>query len=124
MGDLDGDGGPPDVVVAALDAPLALLRPIGPAGHSLVIELVARPPAHRSAIGAKVRATIGARTLARDVVSGGGYLSAFDRRVHLGLGPADRVDRLEVAWPSGRSETWHRLPAGPSIRLEEGTAPR
>ncbi|WP_435019825.1 CRTAC1 family protein [Tundrisphaera sp. TA3] len=123
-GDLDGDGGPPDLLVAALDAPLALLRVDAPAGRSLVLDLAARPPAHRSAVGARVRATVGSRTLVRDVVAGGGYLSASDPRIHLGLGAAEAVDRLEVAWPSGRIETWARLPAGPPIRLDEGTAPR
>ena len=123
VGDLDDDGRP-DAVVNALDAPAALLRNVTPRGHALTLDLVAKPPAHRSAIGATVRATVGGRALVRSVVAGGSYLAASDRRVHLGLGDADRVDRLEVTWPSGRSETWRDLPAGRSIRLEEGTAPR
>jgi len=123
VGDLDDDGRP-DAVVNALDAPAALLRNATPGGPGLTLELVARPPSHRSAIGATVRADVRGRTLARSVVGGGSYLAAPDRRVHLGLGDADRVDRLEIAWPSGRVETWRDLPAGRSTRLEEGTAPR
>ncbi len=53
--------------------------------------------------------------------------AAFSRRrslgIFLGLGPATRVDRLEVTWPSGRVETWKDLEAGRSHRLEEGRAP-
>ncbi len=124
VGDLDNDGRV-DAVVNALGGPAAMLRNVTPgAGRGLIVELVGRPPSPRSAIGATVRATVGGRTLVRPVVGGGSYLSAPDRRVHLGLGAADRVDRLEVTWPSGRSETWSDLPAGRPLRLEEGTAPR
>ena len=122
VGDLDGDGGPPDVVVAALDAPLALLRPTSPVGRSLVLDLRAAPPGHPTAVGARVRARVGGKTLVREVVAGGSYLAAPDRRVHLGLGPAAEADEVEVEWPSGRRETWRNLPAGPPTRLVEGTA--
>jgi enediyne biosynthesis protein E4 len=118
VGDLDGDGRP-DAVLAALDAPAAVLRNVG-VGHFLAIELVGRPPSPRAAIGARARATVGGRVLVRDVVGGGSYLSACDRRIHLGLGGARRVDRLEVAWPSGRVEGWTGL-EGRSIRIDEGT---
>jgi len=123
VGDLDGDGRV-DAVVNALGSPAALLRNVTPGGNRLTVELVARPPSHPSAVGATVRAVVGGRTLVRAVVGGGSYLAASDRRVHLGLGAADRVDRLEVAWPSGRVEAWRDLPAGRSTRLEEGSAPR
>ena len=47
--------------------------------------------------------------LVRAVKGRGGYLSAGDRRVLFGLGVHDRVDRLTVRWPSGRTQTWERL---------------
>jgi hypothetical protein len=31
----------------------------------------------------------------------GGYLSAGDRRVHLGLGEETSVQSIEIRWPSG-----------------------
>ncbi len=119
VGDLDGDGRL-DAVVNALDAPAAVLRNVGPSGKSLSLELVGRPPAVPP-VGARVRATVGSRTFVRVLAGGGSYLSASERRVHLGLGEAGRVDRLEVAWPSGRTEIWNDVPAG-RVRLEEGTA--
>ena len=122
VGDLDSDG-QLDAVVNALRAPAALLRNVSPGGRSLTLDLVGRAPSCAVPIGAKVRATIGGRTLVRSLAGGESYLAASDRRVHLGLGQAERVDRLEVAWPSGRVEAWNDLPAG-RVRLEEGTAPR
>ena len=122
VGDLDNDGRP-DAVVNALRAPAAVLRNETPGGRSLTLELVGRPPSCSFPIGAKIRATIGGRTLVRSVAGGGSYLAASDRRVHLGLGIADRVDRLEITWPSGRVEVRDDLPAG-RRRIEEGTVPR
>jgi hypothetical protein len=118
VGDVEGDGRP-DAVVNVLDGPAALLRNTS-AGRFLTLELVGRPPFHTSAIGAKVKAHLAGRTLAHEVVAGGSYLSASDRRVYLGLGAERRVDRLEITWPSGRVEVWTNLAAGPH-RLEEGT---
>jgi hypothetical protein len=56
---------------------------------------------NRDAIGARVRLTAGGRTQAGEVRSGGSYLSQSDLRLHFGLGSAQRVDRVEIRWPSG-----------------------
>ena len=45
-------------------------------------------------------------TQIREVQGGGSYLSQNDFRVHVGLGAATVVDRLEVRWPNGREEVW------------------
>jgi hypothetical protein len=118
VGDLDRDGRP-DVVINTLDSPALVLRNVTPDGRWLTIELAGRTPGQAS--GARVRATVAGRVYVRDVIGGGSYLSASDRRVHLGLGKSQHVDRLDVTWPSGRSERWDDLPAWGMIRLEEGT---
>jgi hypothetical protein len=46
-----------------------------------------------------------------EVRSGGSYLSQNDLRIHFGLGNANTVDRLEVRWPSGRTEVLSGLAA-------------
>jgi hypothetical protein len=117
VGDLDDDGRL-DVVIASLDAPVMLLRNVTTTTTGCVVELVGKPPSNRAAIGAIVKARVGDRTLVRRVVGGGTYLSASDRRIHLG---AARVDRLEVTWPSGRGEVWTGLEMGRRLRLVEGT---
>jgi hypothetical protein len=64
-------------------------------------------PIHRSprdAIGAKVFLTAGGVRQRADVFSGASYASTSDRRVHFGLGPASKVDKLEIFWPSGLRE--------------------
>ena len=40
---------------------------------------------------------------------GGSYLSASDRRLLVGLGSADRAERVTVLWPSGRKQEFKGL---------------
>ena len=48
------------------------------------------------------------------------YLGQNDSRVHVGVGTATVIDRLEILWPSGRMETVERLPANASVTFVEG----
>jgi len=59
-----------------------------------------------------VEATLaGRRRLVRRLYAGSSYLSSEDPRVHLGLGDADRVERLVVRRPGGRVTTLRDLAA-------------
>lgn len=115
-GDLDRDGRP-DVVIAALDAPMAVLRNTS-AGRSCTIELDGRRPG--SAVGAEVRVTVEGRTVKRILYGGGSYLSARARAVYVPVGKAEMLDRVEVRWRSGRVETWEQVPIEGVVRLKEG----
>jgi hypothetical protein len=120
VGDLDGDGRP-DAVVAALDAPPALLKNMSDQGSFLTLDVRSgRLPA----VGATVRATIGGKTVVRPLVGGESYLSASGRDVAIGLGEAGGVDRLEVRWPSGRVETFPPPKAGGVTPIVEGRGMR
>ena len=44
--------------------------------------------------------------LVREWYSGSSYLASEDPRLHLGLGQANTVSRLEVYWPDGQTESW------------------
>jgi hypothetical protein len=57
-----------------------------------------------------------------EVRSGGSYLSQNDLRIHFGLGDASKVDRLEIRWPSGRTEVLADLAANHfySVKESEG----
>ena len=53
-------------------------------------------------LGAQVTATLpGGRVLVRESGYASGYLSTGSPIVHLGLGPATRIQKLAVRWPSG-----------------------
>lgn len=115
VGDLDDDGRP-DVVVAALDAPVALLRNESSSKSWLAVEL----QGGGQGLGAEVRVTADGRAMVQVMPGGGSYLSASSRVLHFGLQGAAVAERVRVAWPSGRVEFWKNV-AGPKARLVEGT---
>ena len=60
---------------------------------------------NRSAIGTAVEIHTGEQVIHRQVKGGGSYLSANDHRLLIGLGSAERVERVEIHWPSGLHTT-------------------
>ena len=101
FGDLDNDGDV-DIVVVNNEGPARLLRnEVGNAAPWLIVDLCGGGILDRSAIGSRVTVRAGGRSWTRDVRPAQSFASANDPRVHFGLGDAERVDRLEVRWPSG-----------------------
>src|SRR5262249_18038787 len=54
-----------------------------------------------------------------EVRSGGSYISQNDLRVHFGLGKAEKVDVLEIRWPSGQVDTLKNVQANQLIFVKE-----
>ena len=101
------------------DGSTSLATGAGSAGNALLVRLVGTR-SNRSAIGARLVLTLGMRRLQREVQSGSSYLAQNDLRVHFGLGPALRADRLEVTWPSGTQERFDTVAANQILTIEEG----
>jgi hypothetical protein len=120
FGDYDNDGDVDVVVSNVHDRPDLFRLEAGRAHHWLLLKLVGTR-SNRSAIGARVRAVRGTSVQVEEVRGGGSYISQNDLRVHFGLGEAARVDRIEVRWPSGLSESWPDVAADRILELVEGT---
>ncbi|MEZ4457020.1 MAG: CRTAC1 family protein [Gemmatimonadales bacterium] len=116
--DLRSDGAL-DVIVADQNQPAVVYRNRpDPANHWIGLQLVGTT-SNRSAIGAEVEVTFGSAKQLKTVSGGSGFASQNDRRLHFGLGELDRVDRVEIRWPSGVVQDL-RFPAVDRIhRIEE-----
>ena len=117
FGDLDNDGDI-DVVIGRMDDRPAVLLNESETGHWLGLGLVGTR-SNRSAIGATVVVRAEGRVLYRQVKGGGSYLSANDPRILVGLGSADRVEEVEVRWPSGARSKLAGLAIGRYHRIVE-----
>jgi hypothetical protein len=60
----------------------------------------------RDAIGSVVFCTANGQRMRGEVASGRGYHSQSDLRVHFGLGAATKVNKLEVRWANGKTESY------------------
>jgi hypothetical protein len=119
FGDLDNDGRL-DIVVENVDgAPLVLHNQGNDKNHWISLLLVGTQ-SNRLAIGAKVKAIAGSLVQIDEVRSGGSYLSQNDLRVHFGLGAAEKVDKVEIRWPSGKTEALENLAADHFYYVKEG----
>ena len=75
---------------------------------------------NRNAIGAQVVAAYGERKQVQAVLAQSSYLSANDRRLHFGLGPATTAS-LEIRWPNGLVEKIAQVAAGQLVVVREGS---
>jgi hypothetical protein len=122
VGDLDNDGWP-DLVISHLNGPVALLHNQGAASamalsvESAAVVTTAKRKAHwlgielqglnhRDLAGSRVTVHAGGRRLTRFAKGGGSYCSASDSRLLFGLGPRDRIERVEVVWSWGKPQQW------------------
>ncbi len=116
--DIDNDGDQ-DLVITTSNGPARVLRNDSRAGQALRLSLVGGP-SNRSAIGAVVRVTAGGRTRMAMVKTGSSYLSQSELPITFGLGPATRVEQVEVRWPNGGVERLGAQQAGQTLVVTEG----
>lgn len=121
-GDLDGDGRI-DVVINNADSKPAVLRNVtASAGHWLAIRLVGdvAKKSPRDAIGAIVYLTADKTRQRLDVIGGGSYASQSDQTLHFGIGGSTSIDKLEIKWPDGSTETIDNPGIDRKITINEG----
>lgn len=118
-GDYDNDGRT-DVLVVDEEGPAQLLHNDAPAGHWLGIRLRGTR-SNRDGIGARVTVKAGGKTYVRDVQLAGGYISAHDPRLVIGLGENKSVASIAVRWPSGAQDRVKAVPVDTYVQITEGS---
>jgi hypothetical protein len=112
--DLDGDG-QVDVVVSAFLEPAELWRNTSKNGaHWLEIKLHGTS-SNRDGIGTRVQ--IGKQV--QEYSANQGYSSSSLAGLHFGLGPIEKVDRIELKWPSGKTQTLADVDVDRVITIKE-----
>ena len=108
FGDIDGDG-LLEALINNQGEPPSLLRQEKATGNHWIALRLEGVKANRSAIGARVRVTAGSLVQTAEVRSGGSYLSQSDLTLHFGLGPATKVDKIEILWPGSAKQSEESL---------------
>jgi hypothetical protein len=116
--DFDNDGDP-DVIVNNLGSPAVLLRNDGGNRNAWIRILLQGKSSNRDGVGARVTIVSGGRTQTTEKRSSTGYLGQNDPRLLFGLGQARGAERIEVVWPSGKTQVLTDVASGKTIVIEE-----
>jgi hypothetical protein len=117
--DFDRDGDL-DILMTTNNGPAYLYRNDQLAGNHSIRFRLTGTKSNRDAIGAMVRIEHESSTQSRLIKGGSSYLSQSELPVTFGLGKRDKIDRVIIDWPSGRSEEYKDLSAGQSYDCVEG----
>lgn len=118
--DLDHDGDL-DIVTNEFNAePLVLVSDLAAKGdlNFLQVRLVGKT-GNRDGLGAWVEVKAGDQTLTAYHDGKSGYLSQSRLPLYFGLGKADKVERLDVVWPSGKRQVVERVKINSTVVVEE-----
>jgi hypothetical protein len=118
-GDIDNDGDV-DLIVTNNGGPLEVLRNAGGNQANAILVRVVGVKSNRDGIGARVTLVAQGSTQVREVKSGSSYLGQNDLRVHFGVGETKRIERLEIRWPGGETETLREVAVNQIVTVTEG----
>ncbi len=117
-GDFDRDGDL-DLLITTNNGPAYLYRNDQTAGNRSIRVHLVGTKSNRDAIGTAAKIFHGTSSQARLVKGGSSYLSQSELPVTFGLGKRDKIDRLVIEWPSGRTEEYKNLAAGRAYECVE-----
>ena len=118
VADFDNDGRL-DVAISSLGRRAVLLRnTTGRSGNWIILRAQGRK-SNRYGRGATVRVQTGTVTQVREFNSSASYLSANDVRLHIGVGAAKTIDRIEIVWPSGAKQALDKVAVNQVLIVKE-----
>jgi hypothetical protein len=118
FGDYDNDGDV-DVLIMNMNERPSLLRNDYAGSNGWLRLRLQGDRSNTVPIGTTVVMTTGGRKSARAVVSQSSYYSIDDVRLQFGVGAYAHADRIEIRWPSGRTQVLTQLPRNQEITIRE-----
>jgi len=118
MGDYDNDGDSDFLLVQNSGSPV-LLRNDGGNQNSWIGLEMAGTKSNRDAVGAQVTIIAGDLKVIRQIAGGGSYTSAHDPRLIVGIGKRNRIDSVEIRWPSGNVDKITNIELGRYAKIKE-----
>ncbi len=122
VADFDNDGNL-DVVISSVGKGAVLLKNQGLRNGNWIQIRAQGTASNAFGFGATVRVETAGKTQVREINNVSSYLSSSDTRLHLGLGGAKIIQRLEILWPSGRRQVLTDVAANQILVVKEPKTP-
>ncbi len=119
FGDIANNGNIDIAVLNVGEPPSLFMNMNNNPNHRVLFKLVGTK-SNRAAIGARVTVQVGSLTQFDEVRGGASYLSQNDLRLHFGLGSVNKMDSVEVRWPSGKIDALKDVAADKIYTIVEG----
>ncbi len=118
MGDYDNDGDLDIFIVNLNDQAVFLRNNRGNENNWLVLDLTGTS-GNRDAIGTTVKVTADSLVQTLQKKSTTGYLSQNDPRVHFGMAKHEKADKVEIKWPSGKTQVLENIKCNQILEVKE-----
>lgn len=118
LGDYDNDGDIDAFIVNLNDTAIFLRNNRGNENNWIILNLVGTK-SNRDAVGTRVKIVSGGKEQTTQKRTTAGYLSQNDPRLHFGLGKNDMVERIEIKWPSGKTQVIENTKANQILKIVE-----
>ena len=119
VADFDNDG-QLDVAISSLGQRGVLLKNQGSRRGNWILLRARGSASNRFGLGATVRVETAAGVQVREFNNVASYLSSSDIRLHVGVGDAKTLRRIEILWPSGTKQVLTDVAVNRVVEVNEG----
>ena len=118
VGDYDNDGDL-DVVITNLNDQCRFLRNNKGNTNNWIMLSLQGTNSNRDGIGTRIRIKADGKEQIAQKKSTTGYLSQNDPRIHFGVGKSEKIEMIEIKWPSGKIQIFENIPVNQILKVKE-----
>ncbi|MFK7819796.1 MAG: ASPIC/UnbV domain-containing protein [Planctomycetaceae bacterium] len=118
--DIDGDGALDLLVGSAGGGPMRAFKNQLPQKNRVAIRFNGSD-SNRTGVGVRVIAQAGGQEFVRDLFPSSGFMGIGPAELWVGVGDAEKIDRLTIRWPSGKTQELTDIDVNQRLEISEAS---